>query len=559
MDLNLNKEETQLQILDELEHIARATDGLMDAKYTALVAGANSKGEVDAIFASWWSKLWPTGEYTRTQLLERWFDLVADGNMYGVSFPAYSTSPSVDGTPLDATAELGWCTPSTNTVAGIDPYISKGAFWVAEVEYEIDADGEIDIKRVAGVDPDYTRAGAHGMVGVAQKNAWESYTRADGYNYYRYSTKPFVAAKPLPEGVKPSGSELRSFVVHAKYLGGLDENKIPTSATGLAAMIYNRSHNSQITEWRKRGANYAGMSTCDNAFRLHMFWLKYGKKGNSGTLEGCSTYNLSYAAVASEENVTRIILSTANAANLLVGSWCSVGNGGRNMNFPNGNVQIIGKEEVTIGETVYTAVSFRGTPITTTAGTTKLETLPWGSGSCDNVLGVDGSPTDCTNGKEPFIIQGLESMNGAYVILADVIHRQYKDGTNMMLEPAVCRMAAKLSTSITADYEAVDKPSNVGTLSGWQYIQDITPDLNHPEVLLPERVGGGAGSGNGLKAAVSLSGSAGVFGWLAWPALGCGGFCGLAGAVLSGALSGSYWYIGAGAPGSAANRGEWAA
>ena len=59
-----------------------------------------------------------------------------------------------------------------------------------------------------------------------------------------------------------------------------------------------------------------------------MFWAKYGKKGNSGTLEGCSGYNYQYKAAVSETGVTRVIMTAAQADSYLVGSTVSVGDVG---------------------------------------------------------------------------------------------------------------------------------------------------------------------------------------------------------------------------------------
>ena len=50
-----------------------------------------------------------------------------------------------------------------------------------------------------------------------------------------------------------------------------------------------------------------------------------------------------------------------------------------------------------------------------------LSTMHWWSGACDDVLGPDGSPSNCTSGKEPFILSGVEFGHGGFTVLADII------------------------------------------------------------------------------------------------------------------------------------------
>ena len=97
-----------------------------------------------------------------------------------------------------------------------------------------------------------------------------------------------------------------------------------------------------------------------------MFQLKYGKKGNSGTLEGCTSYNLQYKAAAAETGVTRVLLTEAQANNLLVGSSVIVGDVGSGTSTDRNtasmyklakNVRIKSIVSVTVSGTVYKAVN----------------------------------------------------------------------------------------------------------------------------------------------------------------------------------------------------------
>ena len=540
------------------------------AIYDAFYAAGVTPENIDDMFVSWWHGA-DDGQYTKTQLLSRWFNLLNSDKTFGTKFYNFGTSQTTQGELCDDSAEIGVTTPSTNTVKGKDPLHQQFAFWTVEVEYEIDANGEIEIKSVAKVDSSFNRGGTNGMVGVAQKTGWLSITN-DSVNWWvRYRTAQAPGYVPIAEGVSPVDNKLRAFVVHAKYMGGKGADGKPTSASGLAPLNYSWSHNSQIAEWRKHGANYAGISICDIFFRILMFWLKYAKKGNSGTMEGCTSYNLQYKCAVAETGVTRVLLTEAQAKNLLVGSSVIVGDVGSGTSTDRGvasmykcakNVRILSIVSTVVEETTYYAVNLEtDTPFDTTTDT-YISTMPWWSGSCDDVLGVDGSPTSCTNGKEPFIIQGLESQIGAYAVVADIIDTitVSEDSTTMTINPATVRLAKNIAQSKSANYVDTNKPLTIPKPANWawHFIGDLAYDKAHPEFTLPSIVDNGANSGNGFKSAVGVPASGGVYGWLSWSFLGAYSPCGLACAYLNSGLGIASWLFAAGAPGSGANRGEWA-
>lgn len=540
------------------------------AIYDAFYAAGVTPENIDDMFVSWWHGA-DDGQYTKTQLLTRWFNLLNSDKTFGTKFYNFGTSQTTQGELCDDSAEIGVTTPSTNTIKGKDPLHQQFAFWTVEVEYEIDANGEIEIKSVAKVDNSFNRGGTNGMVGVAQKTGWLSITN-DSVNWWvRYRTAQAPGYVPIAEGVSPVDNKPRAFVVHAKYMGGKGADGKHTSASGLAPLNYTWSHNSQIAEWRKRGANYAGISICDIFFRILMFWLKYAKKGNSGTMEGCTSYNFQYKCAVAETGVTRVLLTEAQAKNLLVGSSVIVGDVGSGTSTDRGvasmykcakNVRILSIVSTVVEETTYYAVNLETDTAFDTTTDTYISTMPWWSGSCDDVLGVDGSPTSCTNGKEPFIIQGLESQIGAYAVVADIIDTitVSEDSTTMTINPATVRLAKNIAQSKSANYVDTNKPLTIPKPESWawHFIGDLAYDRAHPEFTLPSIVDNGANSGNGFKSAVSVPPSGGVCEWLSWSSLYDYSHCGLACAALGNGLGSANWNLAAGAPGSGANRGEWA-
>ena len=556
---------------DESNRLYAASLGSSSSSiYDGFYAPAITPENIDAMFTSWYIGASATEE-SKTKLLARWFNLLNDNKTYGVKFPKFAYSQLPNGELIDDSTELGVCTPSTNTVKGVDNFCKQFAFWTVEVNYEIDENGEIEIKAIDKVDPTYSRRGEAGMVGVAQKSAWVFYGEDENYIYKKYRIIQAPGYVPLSECVSPVDNSLRPFMVHAKYLAGIGTDGLPTSATNLAPCNYTYSHNSQITEWRKRGANYSGISICDLSFRKWMLQLKYAQKGNDGVMNGCNSYNYQKKAAYSETGVKRILLNESDANNYIVGSNVIIGIAGADNNIDRSqasmyslakNKRISSIETVVISEITYKAINIEtDETFDTTADVTYISTMPWWSGSCDNVLGVDGSPTNNTGNKEPYIIQGLETQTGAYVIVSDVINNTTwdSDAETFLVEPYVCRKAVNIKTTNDSNYIKSEKTLTINNVTGWawHYIQDLHYDAALPELMLPSATDGGASSSNGYAAAASANSSSGLREWLAWASLSGGGAAGLACSALDHGLGVANWYIAAGVSGSAGSRGEW--
>lgn len=545
-------------------------DGAVDAVWAARLDGTNTS----EIFQQYAAALTAQGVDIDT-IVRRWFALVWDDNTYGTKLYKFATSATPDGELIQASTELGATKPGTNATEAVDPYFQRGAFWAVEVAYEIE-NKEPVVKAVAGVngvDRATLLSGKFGMVGVAQKTGWVCDAADDNYYYHYYRAAPAYfladanAYKPLPEGVAVDGS-VRPFVIHAKYMAGRGADGKLTSASGLAVVNF-ISMDSQRAEWKKRGADYCGICGCDLAFRMRMFWAKYAKKGNSGTLEGCSGYNIQNKAAVSEAGVTRVLMTASAASGYLVGSTVSVGDVGTGTSTDRGaasmrakadKVRILSIEDVTVDGTAYKALNLdAATPFDTEKDKTIVSTMPWHSGSCDNVKGADGSPTSCTSGKEPFIIQLLECQPGGYAISADQLTEQVLNDTAYTHRLVFFRQAAQIATSITAN--AVRSPivlTMPTTQTGqWMYEKDVEIDADGN--MYPVDAGSGASSTNGHRAAVYVPAAGSrVYAWWAWAHLTAGGSCGLSGGYALNGTGYAPWIGLCGACGSGANRGEYA-
>ena len=512
----------------ELVDLQRADlAGKADAAYKDKVAAATTKAEVDDLFVEWWKYQYDPAVYSKADMLERWFGKVLeDSRVHGVTTPRYAKSTSMIGELTDDSAGLV-CTPSTEATAGSDPFAHLPQFWCLEVAAEKKADGSHEIFYVEHIDSTKDVRSCEHLCWMVQKNTWKREWQNDEYKYLKTRCHPASGYKRWPEGTDRTG-KVHEYIAHPKYYAGIGADGRITCGTGLAP-VNRTSHQAGISKWRARGAQYSGASGSTIKFLEIMNRLKYGRKGNSGKIEGCINYNYQYAVAVSETGVERVILTKEQAANLLVGSAVMLGTQDGNDRNTASNYSIFDGKLITAIETVnidgtdYSAVYVDngGKTFDTTAGSTYLSTSPYYSGWNDNVLGRDGSRHNPTSGKEPGMIQGVEFMNGSYLIVSDELWQWSQDAEkNYRFDCYKCYDQSKVGTSIDENYKKVDVPTlvfpeNIPEWS-WKYIEDntICDDVLWPEAT--DASGSGVGVGAGFCCAPAASGvrSAWCFGSL---------------------------------------------
>lgn len=415
--------DTTMQLLVKVHRDQIA--GEMDLKYKEKVAAATSKAEVDALFTEWWKIQYNPELFTKAEMLERWFgNVLVDSRVHGVTTPRYDKSTSMIGTLTDDSTGLT-CTPSTESTDGNDPFAHLPQFWCLEVAAEKKADGSHEIFYVEHIDDTAKVRGGEHLCWMIQKNTYKREWQDKDYKYLKTRCTPAPGYKRWKEGTDRTG-KVHEYMAHPKYYAGLDADGAITCGTGLAP-VNRTSHSTGVTRWRARGTQYSGASGSLLKFLDAMMRLKYGRKGNSGKIEGCSSYSFQYTVAVAETGVERVILTTAQAANLFVGSAVMLGtNASTDRNAASAysifDAKVITAiETVNIDDTDYSAVYVDngGKTFDTVAGTTMLSTAPYYSGWNDNVLGRDGSRYSPTSGKEPGMIQGVEFMNGSYLIVSD--------------------------------------------------------------------------------------------------------------------------------------------
>ena len=558
--INIPREST-MKALMEMQKMAvagGANPGAADLCYKYMVAQCTSKEQVDNLFIEWWKSQYDASKFTKVEMLERWFGRVLeDDRVHGVSFPLFATSSTAIGELTDDSVGLK-CVPSTAKTQGQDDFAHLPQFWCLEVSAEKKTDGSHEIFYVEHIDDiKDVRSGEH-LCWVLQKNTYTKEWDEDGYRYLKMKCHQSTGYELWPEGRDRTG-RVYAYAARPKYYAGIGASGKITCGTGLAPVNWT-SHTAGVTKWRDRGTQYSGASGKTIKFLDRMMRLKYARKGNSGTIEGCSSYNYQYTAAYSEEGVERVLLTPEQAANLFVGSSVQIGiQSGTDRNTASNysvcrNKLITAIKDVEIGGTTYSAVYVDngGTTFDTTAGSTYLSTDPYWSGWNDDVLGTDGSKYNYTNGKEPGMLQKIEFMNGSYLIISDELWQWSTDENgDYNFDCFVCEDQSKVSgTAITENYKKLTALTMVipkGTTGKWTYIEDTAiSDVEWPLGI------DASGSGVGCKAGFSCYPAAsGVRAGWCWGGLSGGGIAGLACRSSGGSVGDAGWYGSVGSPGLA--------
>lgn len=477
------------------------------------------------------------------------------GKRYGVHFDAYSVSPASTGTRLyDAVGKVA--TPSTDSVRGINDFEGESVFYGLEVNGYVDADGEFVVQYIKGIDNEFSRTDEDKDVYMLYLTQWiQMEVTATGENII-LSDENHPGSFPEGAAIRPDKS-VRPFVPIAKYMAWDDSSGIPHSISG-KTVNHNQSHNGMITRFRKKGTQYCGTTAQDKAHLDNLFMVAFATRHTQSIMTGCTSYYYQYKASVQEADAERIIITKAQAANLVVGSSVSIGNAttlsGDSPNIDRGNSGMHAKANRVLitaiedyddsNSAVY--VDNGGTKFSTAStmindsveSPTYISTMPWRTGACDNVLGSCGSPVSNTNSKYPYILFGVEMFLGFYEIISNVIMKI----TSHVMTPQICYDCTKLATSVTEDYVAVGY-SVADTDAAWKYISKLGYDPDNPCVRHGVEVNASSSTGyadgqytNDLDETSDTTRE-----WLSGGYLYNGALAGRFFAYLYGALSGAYW------------------
>jgi hypothetical protein len=473
--------------------------------------------------------------------LDGFWNAQRTGKIYTVRFNQFSVSQSPLGTKFDDNMGLV-CEPSTNTVKGRNDYEGIGLFRSIIVNGYVDTNDDYHVTAIKG-DDNFRADGTNGDVYVMAMAGYLKTTFTDTYWEISYTDFPYEGYKILQAAEKPDGT-IRPYLLFAKYAAGRNphENNNLASISGVYPEYNGMSHNEQITAFAAKGTQYSGKTSHDDFYVQLMMWLKYATTISDNVMKGCQNYYFQYNNLVAETGVNRVVVTNAQAVNLLVGSTVSIGNATTEDRVNASVHDIANRVKITAITDIGGGQSavYVDSAIFDTTLSTKISTMPWNSGGCDDVLGQDGSPYDNLSGKEPFAINGIEVMVGGYEVIQNLIINNDNTGT-YKIEVYACYDCHNYATSITSNYDLVGYQL-AQTNNAWQYVSKIAIDENNPSVIVPieSAAGSTTGFGDGIY---TNSPTSGTRVWRSFGYLSGGVRCGLR--CLSGydSLASSYWTI----------------
>lgn len=501
--------------------------------------------------------------------LSNYFALRRNGKVFTTKIYKWETSTSPVGVKMNANENMV-AEPSVGRTEGRDDYAQYGLFHHFTCNFSVDENGFNHVDALEG-QIGFTKYGKV-QVGEVTMSAWfgiEDTAEAVLYHYSDSQTE--LTPYPMKESINPDGT-ISPFMIHAKYAAG-DIDGVPYSSKGLApangcqaTQARNPvSYTGMITYMHKLGGHYCGTTSWDLFYRQLMMIIKYATTHSQSIMAGCTSYSNQNQNLVEETGVMRVVLTKAQAAGYVIGSYVSIGDVGSNTNKDRYFSYIHNKAysvKVTKIEDVddsNAAVYVDAPEAFDTTLTTWITTMPWHSGATDEVAGSDGSPNSNTNGKDPYKIQGIETCIGAYEVLGNVVMDIVTgaDG-NPAREVYVCEDASTLSSNIAtvrANYKkAIAQVAY--TAASWKYITEETTDPNLG-IMIPTKVGGGSTTGfaDGLY---TDAGTSGQREWLALGTLYAGAGAGLWILYAGNGWSYTGWNIVSGVSPNG-TRGEWQA
>lgn len=503
------------------------------------------------------------------QALSNYFALRRNGLVFTTKIYKYTTSTSPVGVKMNANENMV-CEPSVGRAKGRDDYERYGLFHHFTCNFSVDENGFNHVDALEG-QTGFTKYGKV-QVGEVTMSAWFGIQdTADAVLWHYSDSQTDLTPYPMKESINPDGT-LSPFMIHAKYAAG-DIEGVPYSSKGLtpangcqATQAKNPiSYAGMITYMHKLGGHYCGTTSWDLFYRQLMMIIKYATTHSQSIMAGCTSYSFQNMNLVEETGVMRVVLTKAQAANYVVGSYVSIGELGAETNKDRYyeymhnlaySVQITKIEDV---DDTNAAIYVDAPEAFDTTLTTCISTMPWHSGSTDEVAGSDGSLGSNTNGKYASKIQGIETGVGAYEVLGNVVMDIVAgaDG-NPARDVYVCQDASTLSSNIATIRTNYRKAAAqvAYTAASWKYISEETTDMDLC-VMIPTGVAAGSTTGfaDGLYTDTITSGQRE---WLALGYLYTGAPAGLWLLSANYGWSNADWYIVSGVSPNG-TRGEWQA
>ena len=435
------------------------------------------------------------------RMIENYYALRRTGKVYQTKLWKFASNPTPTGEKMLDNAGLVF-EPSTDTEEGQDDYLNgqHPLFEWVHCNYVRDADDGTARPTALEGTSGYATTGAVDVGAMQMSFYWKWDASNPGYDLITISDSPHpeLGLVPWVESTKANGT-VYPWCIGSAYVSGIASDGKPRSQPGLKP-VRKQSHNNMIANYQAKGAGYWGAGACRNNFQIIFDIIKGATKSTQALEAGVTNYSFQYeAAIQSPDNNTYFPVTNAQAANITVGNYVSVGYGANNNGTANNDrgqdsvhayaddVKVLRKEVLPDGlnTAIYLDIpeesafnTMRHVYTETFSTPIILSSMHAWSGTTDTVLGHhDGSPVSNTDSKHAYRVQGREYAVGGYIVASDTAAWLNADGTRTIY------VAEKGTAHSSSD--AVIKSTNklVGTIpasaggqaSDW-YIGDDSVD-----------------------------------------------------------------------------------
>ena len=480
---------------------------------TGKVLGIGSDGMVTPV----------EGTDTQKQLenaIANYYALRRTGKVYQTKLWKFATNPTSSGVKQLDNEGLVF-EPSTDTEEGQDDYLNgqHSLFEWCHVNYIRDADGTARPTAIEGT-ADYKTSGSVD-VGAMQMSFWFSWDTSNAeYDLITISDLPHtdLGLVPWSECKKADGTTV-PWCIGSAYVSGTASDGLLRSQPGLPPER-NQSHNNMITNYSEKGEGYKGAGTERNTFQFIFNAIKGATKNSQSLFAGVTNWNIQYeASIQSSDNHTYFPVTNAQAENIPVGCYVSIGYGGNNNGTVNNDreqgtihayaddVKVINK--VALDDGANTAIyldipeesAFNTQPHVYTesfSAPIMLSSMHAWSGTTDSVLGHhDGSPVSNTDSKHAYRVQGREYAVGGYIVASDTVIDLQPDFTKKVYVAPKGTAHSSSDATIRSTYTHIGTipAATAGNNADW-WIGDVMLDDNTGS-WLPFKEGSGYSQGTG--------------------------------------------------------------
>ena len=433
--------------------------------------------------------------------IENYYALRRNGKIYQTKIWKFATNPTPTCEKLLDNAGLVF-EPSTDTVEGQDDYLNgqHPLFEWMHCNYVRDEDDGTARPTTLEGTSGYATTGAVDVGAMQMSFYWKWDASNPEYDLLTISDSPHpeLGLVPWVESKKANGT-VYPWCIGSAYVSGIAEDGKLRSQPGLKP-ARKQSHNNMITNYQTKGAGYWGAGACRNTFQIIFDLIKGATKSTQALEAGVTNYSFQYeAAIQSSDNNTYFPVTNAQAENIPVGNYVSVGYGANNNGAANNDrgqnsvhayaddVKVLRKEALPDGlnTAIYLDIpeesAFNTMPYVYTetfSAPIILSSMHTWSGTTDAVIGFhDGSPVSNTDGKHAYRVQGREYAVGGYIVASDTAAWLNADGTRTVYVAEKGTTHSNSDSVIKSTYKVVGTiPASAdGRVSDW-YIGDDSVD-----------------------------------------------------------------------------------